>query len=203
MLRRLAVPNILAVTLEQAKAHLRVDHSAEDDTITDQLRAAIDSCADYAGRAFDPTEYEFSSRCWPACGYLDLPMAPISSVDGVDYVDEEGATITLEPATWRWSTTPAGARVYLDPDFSLPTLGTAFQSDGREIRITFSAGYIDPAEVEDDSAGDLVLPSQARAAVLLTVGHLYANRESVVIGKGAVPLPLGAKHLLDQIRVYR
>jgi uncharacterized phiE125 gp8 family phage protein len=203
MLERLAATNEPAVTLDDAKAHLRVDHDAEDDAITVLLQAAIDTCGDEAGRAFDRAPYLYSDGCWPHCGYIDLPLAPVQSVDAVEYVDENGATIALEPETWNWQRTSQGARVRLDPDFDLPDLATDFQAEGRQVRVTFTAGYLPPSEVQDDSPGDLRLPSQARAAVLLTLGHFYANREAVVVGKTAVPLPIGARHLLGQIKLYR
>lgn len=40
-------------------------------------------------------------------------------------------------------------------------------------------------------------------AVLLTVGHLYANREDVVVGASVAQLPLGAQYLIEQYKVYR
>ncbi|AWH21874.1 MULTISPECIES: head-tail connector protein [Stenotrophomonas] len=47
--------------------------------------------------------------------------------------------------------------------------------------------------------GAVVNPSIV-SAVLLTIGHLYANRSDVVVGATAVELPLGARSLL---RPYR
>jgi hypothetical protein len=47
------------------------------------------------------------------------------------------------------------------------------------------------------------VPSDIKAAMLLTIGHLYANRESVTIGSTqGHELPLGVKHLLQPYRVY-
>lgn len=206
MLRRLVAPTDTVVTLEEAKAHIRVDHAAEDDLIAKLLEAAIDTCADSAGRAFNPTSYEWSGGCWPACGFVDLPLAPVQSVVGVSYVDEAGDQIDLtEETDWKWISTSAGARVRFSPDFSgaWPTLGSDFDADGRQVRIEFVAGYELPDDVDYETSGELILPGQARSAILLTLGHLYANRESVIIGKSAIELPLGALHLLNQIRIYR
>ena len=49
------------------------------------------------------------------------------------------------------------------------------------------------------ASGDV--PPAARAAILLTVGHLFENREAVAPGTLA-EVPMGARHLLDTIRVY-
>jgi hypothetical protein len=42
----------------------------------------------------------------------------------------------------------------------------------------------------------IVVDAAIKAAILLTCGHLYANREDVVIGATAVALPNGAQALL-------
>lgn len=66
--------------------------------------------------------------------------------------------------------------------------------------------YKDQAELEAavtaGTAGDspLVANTEIQAAVLLTVGHLYNNREDVVIGAVVAELPRGA---LDFLRPYR
>lgn len=48
----------------------------------------------------------------------------------------------------------------------------------------------------------IVVNDQIKAAVLLTVGHLYANREDVVAGASVAALPNGADHLLQPFKVY-
>ncbi len=48
----------------------------------------------------------------------------------------------------------------------------------------------------------IVVNDQIKAAVLLTVGHLYANREDVVIGASVAALPNGADFLLQPYKVY-
>lgn len=202
MLRRVEIPDAMSVALEDAKFHLRVDHDEEDETIRGMLQAAIDACADYAGRAFDRAVYEYSPPCWPCCRYLDIPIAPVSTVTSVVYVDDDGNLMTIAGAVWKWHATPAGARVLFDPGYSWPTIGTTFQSEGRPIRVTLEAGY-DAPDFSQGEDPELKLPSQARSAIMLTLGNLYANREGVVIGKTAVELPLGVRNLLNQIRIYR
>lgn len=47
----------------------------------------------------------------------------------------------------------------------------------------------------------LVINDAIRAAILLTVGHLYANREAVTVGQ-ALELPMGVAHLLNTYKLY-
>ncbi|OZI21724.1 hypothetical protein CAL18_12415 [Bordetella genomosp. 7] len=67
--------------------------------------------------------------------------------------------------------------------------------------------YTDQAEldaaVNAGTAGDdpMVVNDLIRAAILLTVGHLYANREDVAAGVSFAKMPVGAEYLLMPHRV--
>ena len=58
------------------------------------------------------------------------------------------------------------------------------------------------AAVLDGTAGDhpMVCNDLVRAAMLLMLGHLWANREDVVTGPIATQLPSGARALLAPLR---
>lgn len=59
------------------------------------------------------------------------------------------------------------------------------------------------AAVADGSAGEhpMVANDLIRAACLLIVGHLYANRENVVVGASVAQLPMGALELVTPYRI--
>lgn len=186
-----------AVTLEQAKDHLRVDQDLEDTLIAVYLDAAIDSAAIILNRALNQCEYQQSFGAWPGCGYLDLDIAPIVSVDAITYFDENDAEQTVAAELWSFVLTPAGGRIYFLEDFTFPTLR---DRPDDQVYVALTAGY----DADDGSSGDdpeLTLPPAIKSAVLLTVGHLYSNREEV--GKAQVELPRGAQFLLDRYKIYR
>ncbi|MBX5463720.1 MAG: phage gp6-like head-tail connector protein [Steroidobacteraceae bacterium] len=58
--------------------------------------------------------------------------------------------------------------------------------------------------IDAGTAGEcpMVANDLFRAAVLLTVGHLYANREDVITKGTPVALPMGAERLLIPLRVH-
>lgn len=58
------------------------------------------------------------------------------------------------------------------------------------------------AAVLAETAGDgpVVVDDLIRAAVLLIVGHLYANREDAVVGASVAELPKGSFFLLQPYR---
>lgn len=50
----------------------------------------------------------------------------------------------------------------------------------------------------------MVINDAIKAAILLIVGHLYANREAVTVmnGQNASELPMGVSHLLNPYKLY-
>jgi uncharacterized phiE125 gp8 family phage protein len=200
MLRQTSIPIQSAVTLAAAKSHLRVDHDLEDETIARYLAAAIDAASIYTNRQINQAEWQMSFDAWPACGFFALPIAPIVSVDAVTYFDEDDVEQTVAADLWSFVYTGEGGRLYLLEDFTSPTLRTDGPPD--RIYVALTAGY----DADDGSSGDdpeLVIPPAITAAILLMLAHLYANREDVVVGKGAVQIPRGAEYLLDRHKIYR
>lgn len=53
---------------------------------------------------------------------------------------------------------------------------------------------------DDLSDGDKAIYDQA---VLLLIGTYYSQREDVIVGSIATPLPTGVKHLCHLIRTYK
>ena len=53
-----------------------------------------------------------------------------------------------------------------------------------------------------DDADRLLLNDDVRTAMLLLIGHWYANRESVVVGETAAQVPFAVEALLQPYRIY-
>lgn len=71
--------------------------------------------------------------------------------------------------------------------------------------IEYAEGFIDRSIItsEEDRAheSDIVVNNAIKSAILLILGHLYANREEESIDKATSPLQLGAKSLLLPYRI--
>lgn len=197
MLRRLAPPTKPALTVEDAKLHLRVDSDIEDMLIEMQLEAAVDLVESFTTRILAPANYRQSFDEWSTKGYLDLGVAPIREVTSLKYMDGNGDEQTIDAANWYWRPNQDGGRLYLASGYSNPTLW------GRpgDIAATFSAGYSAPNEMSEDQA--LRCPARAKSLVLLILGNWYANRESSVVGSSVNELPGGMRDLLNALRIYR
>lgn len=195
-------PAGLAVSLDTAKLHLRVDQvdQGNDELIQSYIMAAIDAAERYTGRAFNQRyfrmdEAEFGAGC--RFGGLRIDKAPVVAVDSVKYRDDAGDLQTIAPESWSYARTSYGALIQFASGFSFPSLFAAPDA----VQVQFLAGYDSP-DYSGDTPPSQVLPSVARQAILLTVGHYYANRESIITGTISVELPQTATYLLDQLRIY-
>lgn len=54
----------------------------------------------------------------------------------------------------------------------------------------------------DDPVTFATAPADLAEAILLLAGHLYENREAVLVGVGAEALPLGYEHLVQAHRKW-
>jgi uncharacterized phage protein (predicted DNA packaging) len=53
-----------------------------------------------------------------------------------------------------------------------------------------------------DDCDRLLLTEEVQAAMLLLVGHWYANRETAVIGQTAASVPYAVESLLQPFKIY-
>lgn len=185
-------PTAEPVSLAEAKAHLRVTHADEDGLIATYLMSARASAENYTRRALAVQTFDQSfDYDWPdnACLYgrtrLVLLRSPLVSVTSVTYIDTAGATQTLNPLQYQVDLTEIEGRI--EPAYNVTWPSVRDQMAAVVVR--YVAGYSQ-------------IPEPVRSAILLTLGHLYKNRESVMSGPVPNELPLGAEHLLFPYRVF-
>jgi uncharacterized phiE125 gp8 family phage protein len=183
---RVTAPTDTIVTLEQAKAHLRVAHDDEDDLITLLIEAATAFIEGPHGLgiALMPQQWRLSLDGFPPC--IRIPLNPVQTIDGITYRDTTGATVTLPPASYA---------VDLDGVATVErAIGASWPSTASlkgSAKVTFTAGFE-------------TVPADLKAAALLIVGHLHENREAVAGTTGtATPLevPMGVEAIFSRYRV--
>jgi uncharacterized phiE125 gp8 family phage protein len=143
-----------AVTLDDAKAHLRVTGTDEDALITALVQAAQAHVEQVLGAPLTSETWEQSLDGFP-CEAIRLLKQPITGITSVKY-DVLGVETTLDPANY--ATDLPGGRVWSRQAW--PSADAV-----ASVRVRFVAGYS-------------TLPAPLKAAVLLLVGDLYANREA-------------------------
>jgi uncharacterized phiE125 gp8 family phage protein len=197
-IRLITAPTVQPITLAQAKAHLRVDHDQDDDLITAYIAAAsshVDGKDGFLGRALVQQTWELVIDQFP-CNEIQIPLPPLQEIVSVIYDNTAGAAITLAPTAYDVDTVS-------EPGWIVPAIGgwpTSLFDGINAVRIRYTAGYAPTT----DSPPDLIanIPGAIKAAMLLHIGSLYAQRESILIGTNVMPLPWGAEQLLRRYRVW-
>lgn len=185
ILTRLAAPADALVSINQAKAHCRVD--GDDDTLL--LSELIDTAEDYLdgpsgilGRALIDQTWSARLASWPAV--FALPVEPVRSVV-ITYMDQAGTTRTLAGDQYRLvQPLDAAPQIEWASGMSLPALALV----DYPIEITMQAGFGAQADV----------PPAIQRAALMMVEHWFANRG--VIAAGGQEMPLAASALLARYR---
>jgi uncharacterized phiE125 gp8 family phage protein len=87
MLRIVTPPAGYPISLDEAKAQLRISDSSSDTLISGLIPAATKFCQSLVQKVFVAQTLEWVLPCWREC--LELPLAPISAdqVTFIKYVD--------------------------------------------------------------------------------------------------------------------
>ena len=185
-LKLITAATALAVSLIEAKAHLRVTASDDDTLITAMITAATETAEQLTGRAIMPQTWELSLDEFPDA--LELTRIPAASITSLKYYDSDGVLTTMDGATYTLDIADDYGFAYV-----VPAYGTEWPTARDQINavvVRYVAGYANAAAV----------PQAIKSWILLQVGAMYENRELEGIAQTHA---LGfADHLLDRYVVY-
>lgn len=181
-LSRQTAPAVEPVTLAEAKAHCRVDTSADDTLIAGYITTAREWVEDYIDRALVTQQLVMRLDAFPA--EIELPRPPMvasgtATAVTITYVTgDTGGTATLSSSTYRVdrNATPGVVRNLYGGSWPSHLL------DQNSVTVSWWAGYGDAASV----------PQRVKSAILMCVHELYEKR-----GDGA--MPIAAMRLLDSV----
>jgi len=196
-LKLIEAPTDEGVTLAEAKAQLTIEENDWDTLIQAILDAAVshvDGPRGFLGRALSPQTWDLYLDTFPVSGVIEAPLPPLISVEGVYYRDSEGVEQEVSADLFIVDDASEPARIVLKTGSSWPTPDT----DANAVRVRFTAGY----QVNGSSPPEADWPKAIKQAVLLLVGTMFANRETVVIGETVAEIPFAAEHLLRPFRVH-
>jgi len=176
------------VTVAEAKAQLNITHSDDDELIDAYIDAATSWAQSYQGRKYlNETCIDYLDD-WPA-DVIRPRWSNLVSVTSITYIDTAGVQQTWSSAQYDVDADAVPGRICPGYGYSWPT----FRGDQAGIVVTYVAGY----GATKDSA-----PAHVRQALLLLVGHWYANREAVS-DLNLTQIPFGVRALLGMDRVIR
>jgi len=181
-------PTETAVSLAEAKAHLRVDFADDDTYITALINSAVMYAEDLSQRAMvDQTWVQKLDR-FQHC--IPLVRVPATAVSAVKYKDSAGTLQTLAATEYVVDISSTPGRI-------VPASGKTWPITLDEIdavQVTYTAGY---------GADETKVPDGLKQAVLIHVAQMYENREPVVIGTISSEVPFTYQALINPFMVRR
>jgi uncharacterized phiE125 gp8 family phage protein len=183
-----AQPVTEPITLAEAQLHLRLDvygsppAHPDDSLVLALITAARESAEMYTGLTIGVTGYQAKGDI--KNDTLSLQTFPVNSVSLVTYVDSDGVTQTVDPADYSIDSFERSAVLRFSKDVP-----------ATEVTVTFTAGFTD-----GESPNPYPLPKPIYVAMLLMIGNLYENRESVS-DKESYERPQSAISLMTPYRI--
>lgn len=177
------------VTVSEAKAHLRLDSSAEDLLIASLILTSRLHVEAALGLALISQAWTLTLDRWPDGDAVVLPMRPVQAIAQVRVRDAAAGALVVDPASYRLDGQGVPARL-VRREVGWPS--THQNSAG--VEIDFVAGF---------GAAAADVPEPIRHAVLLLVAHWYEHRDPIEIGAAGTAIPRPVSELLAPYRVVR
>jgi len=209
-------PAAPVATLEEAQAQTRSDNAQEAALLAALVAAATAQAESFCRRRFVTQRWRLTLDQFPAGGApflsapwcalpvpplvprprqspaarraIVVPHPPLVSVETLTYVDPDGDVLTMDAADYVVRAAESPGEIV--PAYAKSWPATRGVPDA--VQVEFTCGYGAPDAV----------PAAVKQAVLLIVGTLYANRETVA-PVAMSEIPHSAEWLLGPYRVVR
>jgi len=214
------------VTLAEAKLHLRIDNTDDDDLISALITTARRWAEDYCDRTFVVSQYTMSLDSFygdigspvqfglKADGNniegrqgtvpqldIELPRPPLSPFDSDG--QSNPVVITYIPTTGGTRTTLASSEYRVDydatPGVARPLYGKTWPShlvNQNSVKVTYYAG---PSSYWTTDYGGTQNLAAVKSSIKMIVGHLWSNRDAST-ETALSEVPFGVKAMLDTLR---
>jgi uncharacterized phiE125 gp8 family phage protein len=176
---RTVAPVKVAVTVEEAKAHLRITDNASDGDVMQFIAAATEEAEQHMGRGLLTQTWKATYSDFAAV--MPLPMAaPLQGVTSVKYYDDDGTLQTLSTDYYDTDTVARPGTVVLKPGQSWPSL----QSERRSwrVEVIYVVGWTSAA----------LVPERIKQGIRQFVAYLDLDRD------GLEPQALAARQAAER-----
>jgi uncharacterized phiE125 gp8 family phage protein len=185
---RLTTPPVSEpVTLAEAKAHLRLETTADDATVVADILAARQHVEQVCWRGLVTQTWEAVLDAFPG-DVIELPQGHLVSIASVKYIDTAGAEQTLATTEYEADTSSVPGNLRLAYDKSWPDTRTQWNA----VVVRYVVGW----PVAD-------VPQPIKSAILLLVSQLYEHRTPEVLGAIVSKVNFAVNALLAPYRLVR
>lgn len=184
-------PGVEPVTLAEAKDHLRVSGTDDDNALNAFIAAARGRCESFTGRQLilATWQWEFESFGGDSTEFL-VPKLPLVQIATVKYMNDATPSVLT---TVTISDVDESVHPHLPGRFR-PRDGVSWPTNVRanaynNVQVVFDAGISSVLGVADE----------LKQAMLLMIGHWHNNRENTVEGSLS-RIPLAAEDLMTPFK---
>lgn len=187
-LHRTAQPTVEPVTVAEIKAQLRLLHSDDDDDLAFMLGAGREWAEDFTNLSLIYQTWVALYSGWPVVGdnVLVLPRGPLSIVELVQYLDEDGEWVEVSEDDY--TVDEIGGTIRFVDSFGSPRVSL---NHTNPVEVTFRAGF-------GDTGADV--PMRIRQAIRLWVASQYLTERGNRRVNVSFRAPTAAENLLATFR---
>ena len=181
----LTAPAAEPLTLDEARAFLRVEHHDDDQVIAALIASARLHIEAQTRRALITQSWRLPVDCWPQDGRIQVVPGPLQVLTAARVYDIEGLAHDVDIQVF---VPDKGASLLAFAVGAVPVPGRI--AGGIELDVT--VGYGD---------GPVDVPEALRHAIRLLVAHWYDNRGLIAIGNQGAALPATVDALIAPYRM--
>jgi uncharacterized phiE125 gp8 family phage protein len=181
----LSAPAVEPVTLDEARAFLRVEHSADDEVIAALVAGARIHIEAQTRRALITQSWRLVLDAWPAQGRIAVRPGPLQVLDAARVHAGEGGALDID--TQAFIPDLAASALVFAP-WVLPAPGRSHAGIELDVVVGYGDGSID-------------VPEPLRQAIRLLTAHWYENRGLLANGGAGALLPASTSTLIAPYRM--
>jgi uncharacterized phiE125 gp8 family phage protein len=180
-----SAPTVEPLSLTEAKLDLKIDSTDENDLIEILIKAARETVEIRTGRSLITQSRAIKMDYFPCTDTIRIPNGPVQAITHIKYYDDDEVLQTLSASDYWVDADSDIARVVVKDSWP------STEDRPNAVIITYTCGY--------GAAGSNV-PAPLRKAMLFILGHLYENRQNVIVSgssTGVLEIPMGAEYLMS------
>ena len=175
-----------AVSVDDCKLDLRIEHAIDDALILSYINAASKYASEVVGRRLISETIKYSIKDF--CSVLELPFTPVSEITEIQYFDADDVSQTLSITDFYLYNFDNKTELVFKTDVVIPSV-----FDRRDaVNISFITGF---------GANSIDIPATITRAIRLLVAHWYENRSSTIVGFAVNEIPMGVESMLSSERI--